>query len=74
MAILLAGTKPPARPAISIANDRECPVPNTWTTPPAATDSAMIAAPAATASCCVATTCWTASDKTVAAVCWLTRW
>ena len=50
MAILFAGTSPPARPAISIAKDREWPVPNTWTTPPLPTDSASSAAAAAMAS------------------------
>ena len=72
MAILFAGTRPPARPAISIANERECPVPNTCTTPLLLTDSARIAAPAAIASCCVLITFCTASDRTAAAVCWLT--
>ena len=50
MAILFAGTSPPARPAISIAKDREWPVPKTWTTPPLPTDSASSAAAAAMAS------------------------
>ena len=49
-AIRLVGTRPPARPAISIARASECPVPNACTTPSARNAAAIRSAARPTAS------------------------